>query len=189
MQKALHGLPGPPFESSLDQISAAYPSVLAEPTTLRSIYNVTMVGEANGIRRRSVLAGLLVSAAPGRSLSSALPRDEEKPMRLICQIRYEIDPFQRQDFQTYAERWGSVIPRCGGHLLGYFLPAEGTNYVAWALIGFDDLAAYEKYRKRLRADGEAVANFDFAQSKRFILREERTFIEPVASTLNRPSID
>jgi hypothetical protein len=104
-------------------------------------------------------------------------------MTITCFIRYQIDPFQREAFQTYADNWGRVIPRCGGQLLGYFLPHEGTNDVAYGLIAFDSLAAYEAYRARLRSDPEAIANFAFAQDKRFILREERTFLEAVESTL------
>jgi hypothetical protein len=101
-------------------------------------------------------------------------------MKTTCFIRYQIDPFQRDEFRRYAEAWGAIIPRCGGDLLGYFLPSEGTNDVAFAVIAFDSLAAYETYRARLRADAEARANFEFAQSKRFILREERTWLEGVA---------
>lgn len=101
-------------------------------------------------------------------------------MSIVCFIRYQIDPFQREAFQKYAEGWRTVIPRCGGRLIGYFLPYEGTNDVGWALIGFDSLAAYETYRARLKADPEAVANFAFSVSKRFVLREERTFLEVVA---------
>ncbi|HEV8454997.1 MAG TPA: NIPSNAP family protein, partial [Gemmatimonadales bacterium] len=104
-------------------------------------------------------------------------------MSVTCFIRYEIDPFQRDAFAEYADHWARIIPRCGGDLLGYFLPHEGTNNVAFALIGFESLAAYETYRGRLRADPEGRANFVFAQSKRLILREERTFLQPVQSTL------
>ncbi|HEY2825951.1 MAG TPA: NIPSNAP family protein [Gemmatimonadales bacterium] len=100
-------------------------------------------------------------------------------MAVTCCIRYEIDPFQRDAFAEYAKGWTHIIPRCGGSLIGYFLPLEGTNYVALALIGFESLAAYETYRAKLRGDGEAKANFQFAQSKRIILKEERTFLEPV----------
>ena len=57
--------------------------------------------------------------------------------------------------------------------------------MAWALIGFESLAAYETYRDRLRADPDGRANFAFAQSKRIILREERSFLTPVAKTLPR----
>jgi hypothetical protein len=101
-------------------------------------------------------------------------------MPITCFIRYEIDPFQRDAFREYAENWGRIIPRLGGRLLGYFLPHEGTNYEAWGLVGFDSLADYEAYRLRLKEDDEAVANFAFARERRFILREERTFLENVA---------
>lgn len=100
-------------------------------------------------------------------------------MRLTCFIRYEIDPFQRDAFKAYAQAWGRIIPRCGGQLLGYFLPHEGSNVEAWGLIAFASLADYEAYRTRLKADDEARANFAFAQRDRFILREERRFLENV----------
>jgi hypothetical protein len=106
-------------------------------------------------------------------------------MNVVCFIRYEIDPLQREKFRRYALSWGEIIPRCGGRLLGYFLPYEGTNDIAWGLIGFDSLAAYESYRARLKADPEARGNFEFAQAKRFIRRERRTFLEAVDGTLNR----
>ena len=108
-------------------------------------------------------------------------------MSITCFIRYQIDPFQKDAFAAYAKNWGSIIPRCGGHLVGYFLPAEGTNDVAWGLIKFENLAAYEAYRTRLKADPEARKNFDFAQSKRLILREERTFLETVEGTFGIPA--
>ncbi|CAG1013504.1 hypothetical protein BURC_00446 [Burkholderiaceae bacterium] len=100
-------------------------------------------------------------------------------MTITCFIRYRIDPFQREAFKTYAENWGRIIPRCGGQLVGYFLPHEGTNDVAWGLISFDSLAAYEAYRARLKSDPEGRENFRLAQAQRFILSEERTFTELV----------
>jgi hypothetical protein len=103
---------------------------------------------------------------------------------ITCFIRYQIDPFQREEFKKYAENWGRIIPRCGGHLIGYFLPYEGTNDVAWGLIAFESLAAYEAYRARLRSDPESRENFMMAQNKRLILREERNFVEVVDGTLN-----
>jgi hypothetical protein len=103
-----------------------------------------------------------------------------RAMSIVCFIRYEIDPFQRDAFETYAQKWGAIIPRCGGDLLGYFLPHEGTNHVAWGLIKLDSLAAYESYRARLKADAAARENFSFAQTHRFILREERTFLTTVS---------
>ncbi len=103
-------------------------------------------------------------------------------MTITCFIRYELDPFQRDAFRAYAERWAAIIPRCGGHLVGYFLPHEGTNDVAWGLIAFDSLAAYEAYRTRLKADPAARDNFATAQAGRFIVREQRTFVENVDAT-------
>jgi hypothetical protein len=100
-------------------------------------------------------------------------------MTITCFIRYQIDPFQRDAFQKYAQTWSAIIPRCGGRLIGYFLPLEGTNDVGWGLISFDSLAAYETYRARLKSDPEARANFAFARDKRLFLREERTFLEAV----------
>lgn len=105
---------------------------------------------------------------------------------VTCIIRYQIDPFQRDEFKMYAENWGRIIPRCGGHLIGYFLPHEGTNDVAWGLIGFDSLAAYETYRALLRSDSEALDNFALAHSKRIILREERNFVQVVEGTFALP---
>jgi len=70
-------------------------------------------------------------------------------MKITCFIRYQIHPFQRDAFKKYAENWGRIIPRCGGHLVGYFLPHEGTNDVACGLIGFDNLASYETYLNTL----------------------------------------
>ena len=100
-------------------------------------------------------------------------------MKIVCMIRYQIDPFQREAFKTYSENWLKIIPRCGGQLLGYFLPHEGTNDIAWGMIGFNSLAEYETYRTRLKADPEGMENFTMAQTKRLILREERTFVEVV----------
>lgn len=97
-------------------------------------------------------------------------------MTVTCCIRYVLDPFQRDAFEAYARNWLTIIPRCGGRLLGYFMPHEGTNNIALALISFDSLAAYETYRARLRADAEGAANFRRAESERFILSEERTFL-------------
>src|SRR5699024_2483777 len=83
---------------------------------------------------------------PGGTLH--VPNNGDSKVAITCIIRYEIDAFQRAAFKTYAENWGHIIPRCGGHLVGYFLPHEGTNNVAWGLVAFDSLAAYETYRNR-----------------------------------------
>jgi hypothetical protein len=131
--------------------------------------------------RRSFLGQLVAGAVAFAGLSKSTPGAS---MTVTCFIRYEIDPFQRDAFAEYADNWSRIIPRCGGDLIGYFLPYEGTNNVGWALIAFESLAAYEVYRARLKADPEGQKNFAFAQSKRIILREERTFLEAVKSTLH-----
>jgi len=102
-------------------------------------------------------------------------------MTVTCFIRYQLDPFKRMQFEEYSKRWLSIIPRCGGDLVGYFVPHEGTNNIAFALISFESLAAYEAYRARLRNDAEGVANFNFAEDNKFILGEERTFLRKVVA--------
>ena len=122
---------------------------------------------------------MIVKARPARGPYNTVMH------RIVCLIRYQIDPFQVDAFTEYARNWGSIIPRLGGDLLGYFVPHEGTNDVAWALIAFDKLAAYEAYRTALKIDPQARANFAEAESKRFILREERSFVRGVEGTLAR----
>jgi len=60
--------------------------------------------------------------------------------------------------------------------------------VAWGVILDDSLASYEAYRARARADAEGRQNFAAAQEGRFILREERTFVEAVPGTLGVPAL-
>lgn len=148
--------------------------------------------EAGKVTRREAIAGLAavsVAAAAGgnpdqeRAGKRAENRQgKEGQMKVTCFIRYQIDPFQKEGFRTYAENWARIIPRCGGQLVGYFLPDEGTNDVAWGLIAFESLAAYEAYRARLRSDTEARENFAMAEKMRLILREERTFLETVEAS-------
>ena len=141
------------------------------------------------ISRRDAIGGMVATVvaltvggdAPAKSTAKGIP------MTIVCVIRYQIDPFQRDAFKKYAENWGRIIPRCGGHLVGYFLPHEGTNDVAWGLIAFNSLASYEAYRTRLKADSEGRENFAMAQAKRLILREERNFVEVVDGTFGVPA--
>jgi hypothetical protein len=100
-------------------------------------------------------------------------------MSITAFIRYQIDPFKRAEFEQYARRWLELIPRCGGELVGYWMPHEGTNNIAYGLVSFDSLTAYETYRAKLRADPDSVANFRFAEEQRCILAEERSFLRQV----------
>jgi NIPSNAP len=94
-------------------------------------------------------------------------------------IRYQLDPFKKDQFEIYARRWLEIIPRCGGHLVGYWLPHEGTNNIAYGLISFASLGDYEAYRATLKSDPEGAASFRTAEEQRFILAEERTFLRRV----------
>jgi hypothetical protein len=100
-------------------------------------------------------------------------------MTITVFIRYQIDPFKKDQFEHYSKAWLEIIPKCGGRLVGYWLPHEGTNNVAFGLISFDDLASYETYRAKIRADPAGAVNFNFAQENKFILAEERTFLRRV----------
>ena len=100
-------------------------------------------------------------------------------MTVTVFIRYQIDPFKRHLFEQYSQNWLRIIPRCGGNLIGYWMPHEGTNNIAFALISFANLAAYEQYRTTLRGDPEGYANFDFAEANQLILGEERSFLRQV----------
>ena len=102
-------------------------------------------------------------------------------MTITVFIRYQLDPFQCDAFEEYARRWLTIIPECGGNLLGYWMPHEGTNNIAYGLISFESLAAYESYRARLRGDAEGMANFNFAEESKFIVAEERTFLRKVVA--------
>ena len=140
----------------------------------------------------AVLAGASFATWIPETAAARPPAPENRQprsfaMKIVCIIRYEIDPYQREAFKAYAENWGKVIPRCGGDLIGYFLPWQGTNYVGWGLIAFDSLASYETYQARLREDADGRTNFAFAQEKRFILKEERNFVEVVDGTFNIPA--
>jgi hypothetical protein len=134
-----------------------------------------------------VVATIGAALTMGADVVSAESTARRTSVKITCFIRYQIDPFQRDAFKQYAENWGRIIPRCGGHLIGYFLPHEGTNDIGWGLIAFDSLASYERYKARLKSDPEARENFAMAQAKRLILREERNFVEIVEGTFGVPS--
>ena len=98
---------------------------------------------------------------------------------IVLSIQYVIDPQKLQDFQDYARNWPERIRRCGGDLIGYFLPTKlaGRTNAALALIRFANLDAYEKYREKLAEDAEAIANVSRADKSGCILVEERSFLK------------
>jgi hypothetical protein len=99
---------------------------------------------------------------------------------ITCFIRYEIDPFKLEAFDEYARNWGEAIPRCGADLIGYFAPHEGSATTAYGVYSIADLAAYEAYRARLRADPLGRENYEFAKREQFIRREDRIFLRPAS---------
>jgi hypothetical protein len=101
-------------------------------------------------------------------------------MAITVFIRYRLDPFKRAQFEEYAKRWLEIIPKCGGDLVGYWMPHEGTNNIAFGLVSFESLAAYEAYRARILADEDSKANLRFAADNHLILGEERTFLRQVS---------
>ena len=102
---------------------------------------------------------------------------------ITCVIQYTLDPHAIEDFEKYAATWPPIIKRCGGELNGYYLPKEGANDWAIALIDFESLAAYEQYRARLAelipGDPEAQANVAFVREARAILAERRSFLRRI----------
>jgi len=50
-------------------------------------------------------------------------------MTITVFIRYQLDPFKRGEFEEYARKWLKIIPKCGGELVGYWMPHEGTNNI------------------------------------------------------------
>src|ERR1700730_2933724 len=106
---------------------------------------------------------------------------------ITCIIRYHIDPSKKAEFERYARNWGQAIPRCGGDLVGYFAPHEGSATLAYGVYSVESLAAYEQYRARLAADPLGRENYAFAQRERFVLREDRTFLK-LASSPHAPLV-
>jgi hypothetical protein len=100
---------------------------------------------------------------------------------LTCIIRYDIDPTKQEAFRQYARNWGQAIPRCGADLIGYYAPHEGSSTLAYGIYNIPSLADYEAYRARLAQDPLGRENYAFAQSEKFIRREDRTFLK-LAST-------
>src|ERR1051326_6771105 len=102
-------------------------------------------------------------------------------MLTVC-IRYTLDIHKLSDFEQYARNWPEPIRRCGGELVGYFLPTKiaGPTNFALALINFESFAAYERYREALMQDSEAKANVELADKSQCILLEDRTILQQVS---------
>jgi hypothetical protein len=100
---------------------------------------------------------------------------------ITLSIRYTLDVGKLADFAAYAEALQKPVTRCGGSLVGYYLPTKlaGPTNIALALIDFPSLAAYEQYRERLAVDPEASECLRRVESAGSILIEDRTILRRV----------
>lgn len=103
-------------------------------------------------------------------------------MLTLC-IRYTLDPGKLADFQAYARALRDPVERCGGAFVDYYLPTRiaGPTNVAFGLIDFPDLAAYERYRAALMTDQGAVECLRRAEAAGCILIEDRSFVSRVGA--------
>jgi hypothetical protein len=101
-------------------------------------------------------------------------------MMTLC-IRYTLDANKLADFEAYARALPQPVERCGGKIVGYYLPTKiaGPTNTALGLIDFPDLSAYERYREQLMSDAEAVACLRRAEAAGCILSEDRSFVRRV----------
>ena len=102
-------------------------------------------------------------------------------MLTLC-IRYTLDSTRLADFEAYGREVAGPIERCGGKVVGYFAPTKfaGPTNVGLALIDFESLAAYERYREALAADPEHTAVARRAAQSGAILVEDRSFVQRVS---------
>ena len=98
---------------------------------------------------------------------------------ITCYLRYVIDPYKVDAFETYARMWIPLVNKFGGIHHGYFLPHEGANNIAVALFSFPSLAEYEVYRAKILKDPDCLKAFDHARETRCIISFERNFMKPV----------
>ena len=98
-------------------------------------------------------------------------------MYTLC-IRYTLDPNKIRAFRTYVENESDVIRNAGGAIIGYFLPTDfaGPTNVAYGLIDFDSLGAYEAYRKALADDSTHKRNVDDLEGAAAVIMMERSIV-------------
>ena len=99
-------------------------------------------------------------------------------MYTLC-IRYTLDPNRVQHFRTYVEDELAAIRNAGGKIVGYWLPTNfaGPTNIAYGLIDFLTLAAYEQYRKALADDPLHKQNTAELERSGAIINMERSVIE------------
>lgn len=98
---------------------------------------------------------------------------------ITCYIKYIVDPAKLDEFEQYGKTWIKLVNQFGGQHLGYFLPHEGANNIAYALFNFPSLAAYEKYRTDSQQDPECIKAYEYARTTQCIISYERSFMKPI----------
>ncbi|MEL7119646.1 MAG: NIPSNAP family protein [Bacteroidota bacterium] len=98
---------------------------------------------------------------------------------VTCYVRYIIDPYKLEEFETYGKMWIPLVNKFGGTHNGYFLPHESPNNIALALFTFPSLAEYEQYRMESMNDPDCIAAYEYAQQTRCIISYERSFLKPI----------
>ena len=56
--------------------------------------------------------------------TGASPAGRRTSLKITGLIRYQIGPFERDEFQKYAGKRGRIIPPSGGHPVGTFCPRK-----------------------------------------------------------------
>ena len=98
---------------------------------------------------------------------------------ITCYLKYVIDPYKIEDFETYAKMWIPLVNTFGGTHHGYFLPHEGASNIGYALFSFPSLADYEQYREKIKNDKDCIRAFKHAKDTRCIISYERSFMKPI----------
>lgn len=98
---------------------------------------------------------------------------------LTVYIRYQIDPYKINEFESYAKKWLPLVEKFGGDHHGYFLPHESANDIAVALFSFPSMADYESYRKKSAHDEECIRAYKIATDTQCIIRYDRHFLRPM----------
>ena len=98
-------------------------------------------------------------------------------MYTLC-IRYTLDPNKIRAFRTYVENESNVIREAGGAIVGYFLPTDfaGPTNIAYGLIDFGSLAAYEAYREALADHPAHKRNVAELEGAAAIILMERSIV-------------
>lgn len=100
---------------------------------------------------------------------------------ITCFIQYTIDPSKIKEFEIYGSKWIKLVNEYEGQHLGYFLPHEGRNNIAYALFNFPSLAAYEDYRTQSMNNPACIEAYAYAEETGCIISYDRTFLRPLTS--------